>query len=117
MRTVALRFLLVAAALAQSVIYRPAVGQIQTTVVPAPLALPGDNDPPHDDSPIICHPGQHQSFNRLLSPPVCKTKRQWDDLHARGLELNDDGKTTYSTSQKYNSQNARVCRSAADCAP
>jgi hypothetical protein len=111
------RSLLVAAALAQSAISQPAWAQVQTTVVPSLPALPDDGEPPRDDSPVICRPGQHQSFNRLVSPPVCKTKRQWDDLHARGLELNDDGKTTRSISPKYDSQNARVCRSAADCAP
>jgi hypothetical protein len=109
--------LLVAAALTQPAISQTAAAQVQTTIVPSLPALPDDGQPARDDSPIICRPGQHQSFSRLLGPPVCKTKRQWDDLHARGLELNDDGKTTYSTSPKYKSQNAQVCRSAADCAP
>jgi len=94
-----------------------AQAQVQTTVTPSLPTLPDDDKPPRDDSPVICRPGQHQSGSRLLTPPVCKTRRQWDDLHARGLELYDDGKSTYHTSQKYGSEDMRVCRNAGECPP
>ena len=111
------RTLLLVIALAQPVISQPTWAQLQTTVVPTQPALPDDDKPPYDDSPVICRPPQRQSDTRLKSPPVCRTQRQWEDLHARGLELGDDGKTTYHTSQRYNSMDARVCRNAGDCAP
>jgi hypothetical protein len=95
----------------------PPATQVQTTLVPTQPALPDDDKPPRDDSPVICRPGQKQTTSRLLPPPVCKTQRQWDDLHARGLELMDDGKTTYHTSQKNNSGEMRICRNAGDCPP
>jgi|SRR5579863_3706136 hypothetical protein len=112
-----LRALLLAAPFVQAAVLQPTWAQVQTTVVATPPALPDDGKPPHDDSPVICRPGQRQSGSRLMTPPVCKTQRQWDDLHARGLDLAADGKSTFHTSPRYNSTEIRVCRNSADCAP
>ena len=111
------RGLLLAAILAEIVISQPAEAQVQTILMPSLPALPDDGQPPRDGSPVICRPPEHQSGTRLLSPPVCKTQRQWDDLHARGLDLSIDGKSTYSTSQKYRSLNLQACRNPAECPP
>jgi len=112
-----LRSLIAAATLAQFAISLPAWAQLQTTIVPTLPALPDDGQTPQDDSPVICREPQLLTNTRLLGPRVCKTQRQWDDLHARGLDLGTDGKSTYSISPKYQSLNPRVCLNASDCTP
>jgi hypothetical protein len=108
---------LVVATLAQAALLLPAWAQLQTTIVPSLPALPDDPQVSRDTSPMVCRPPQRLSDTRLLGPAVCKTQRQWDDLHARGLDLSIDGRSTITTSQKYRSLNTPVCRSATDCPP
>ena len=60
-----------------------------------------------------CRPPQHQSDSRLLGPKVCMTNRQWDALHAQGLDISADGKGTVA-SEKYRSLHSGPCHTQQD---
>jgi hypothetical protein len=68
--------------------------------VPLPPALAEDAPAPE----MVCRPPQPQTDSRLLGPKICKPKKQWDDLHAQGLDISADGKTVVG-SEKYRSLN------------
>jgi hypothetical protein len=86
-----------------------ALAQPQVTVVKPVISLP---DQPQDDvrqdaGPMVCRDGQKQSDSRLIGPKVCRTQRQWDNLHAQGLDVSADGKGVVA-SEKYRSVNPEV---------
>ena len=87
-----------------------AFAQLQTTVVPTLPGLPELEKDPHDPDAIYCRPPQLQTDSRLLGPKVCRTNRQWDGLHARGLDISADGKSTVA-SEKYRTLQGGACRS------
>jgi hypothetical protein len=85
----------------------------QTTVIilkPTLPDLPGDAPAAPDTSPMVCRAPAAQTFSRLLGPRVCKTQRQWDDLHAKGLEIGADGNVV--ASEKSRTLNPRACGAA-----
>jgi hypothetical protein len=96
------------AALAQS---QPA--PFATVLKPTLPDLGPDPDATKDGSPRVCRPPQPLTDSRLLGPTVCLTKRQWDDLHAKGLDMSGDGKTTV-TSEKFRSVNKGPCHTMQD---
>jgi hypothetical protein len=73
-------------------------------VVPLPPTLAEDPA----GSEIVCRPPQGQTDSRLLGPKVCKSKKQWDDLHAQGLDISADGKSVVA-SEKYRTLNSSGC--------
>jgi hypothetical protein len=88
----------------------PAGAQVQTTVTSATPSLPQS---PDDPDAIYCRPPQRQSDSRLPGPQVCKTNRQWDALHAQGLDISADGKGTVA-SEKYRSLHSGPCHTQQD---
>jgi hypothetical protein len=78
--------------------------------VPLPPAL--EEDAPAEE--IVCRPPQPQTESRLLGPKVCKPKKQWDDLHAQGLDISADGKNVVA-SEKYRTLNPQACGSTSGC--
>jgi hypothetical protein len=97
---------------------QPALAQLETKVTPALPALPSDSPAEsqvtQDTSPTLCRPPPRQSDSRLLGPKVCWTQRQWDGLHAKGLDIGADGKSIVA-SEKYRSLNPSACGSAVGC--
>ena len=82
------------------------------------LALPAlAQEPPADptdNSPILCREPQKQTLSRIMPPKVCRTTKQWDDLHARGLDIAADGKSLVPLN-KFEQLNTRACGSGARC--
>ena len=74
--------------------------------------LPGEAAVDADTSSIICRPPQSQSDSRLLGPKVCKTQRQWDELHSQGLDIGADGKSIVASEK---ARSLRACGSATSC--
>lgn len=91
----------------------PATAQISTTVSPALPSLGEVDKDPHDPDATYCRPPQKQTDSRLLGPRVCMTNRQWDALHARGMDISADGKGTVA-SEKYRSLHQNACQGAQD---
>ncbi|HEX4026667.1 MAG TPA: hypothetical protein VHX18_03540 [Rhizomicrobium sp.] len=91
----------------------PALAQVQTTLTPAPPNLPQVEKSPDDPDSTYCRPPQKQSDSRLLGPKVCMTNRQWDALHAQGLDISADGKGTVA-SEKYRSLHSGPCHTQQD---
>ena len=87
----------------------PTLAQISTTVSPALPSLGDTEKNSSDPDTIYCRPPQHQTDSRLLGPKVCLPNRQWEKLHAQGLDISADGKHTVA-SEKYNSLNLGACR-------
>ena len=61
-----------------------------------------------DPDATYCRSPQPQTDSRLLGPKVCMTNRQWDALHAQGLDISADGKSTVS-SEKYRTLHKGPC--------
>jgi hypothetical protein len=93
------------------VLLLPLVARAQplATVVKPNLSLPASTEDTarQDTSPMVCREPQRQSDSRLLGPRVCRTQKQWDDLHAQGLDITADGKGV-AASEKYRSLNPAV---------
>ena len=87
-----------------------ALAQLQTTVTPTLPSLAEQDKDPHDPDATYCRPPQRQSDSRLPGPRVCMTNRQWDKLHAQGLDISADGKGTVG-SEKYRTLQTGGCRS------
>jgi hypothetical protein len=87
----------------------PGQAQPLATVVKPNLSLPtlAEDATRQDASPMVCREPQKQSDSRLLGPRVCRTQKQWDDLHAQGLDITADGKGV-AASEKYRSLNPAV---------
>jgi len=102
---------LCSAALAQSQ-SKPLVTILRPTMPELPLDP--KNAQAQDTSPQVCRPPQPQTDSRLPGPTVCRTQRQWDDLHARGLDVSADGKGVVAT-EKYRTFHARDCGTANGC--
>jgi len=75
----------------------PAFAQLQMTVKPSLPGLPTDEK---DTEPVYCRPPLPQSDSRLLGPKTCLPQREWDRLHAEGLDVGADGKSVVA-SEKY----------------
>jgi hypothetical protein len=75
-------------------------------VVPLPKELPDQGAVVPVDVPKVCRPPQPQSNTRRMGPAVCLPQAQWDELHAKGLDISPDGRRTLQ-SEKYRSLN--VC--------
>jgi hypothetical protein len=88
----------------------PVWAQLQTTVVPTLPSLPQVEKDASDPDATYCRPPQRQSDSRLLGPRVCMTNKQWDDLHAQGLDMSADGKGAVA-SEKYRTLQGGACRS------
>lgn len=104
------RILVLAGALALPI---PALAQLHTEIKPT---LPDLGNAAADDSPVICRPPQPQSDSRLLGPRVCRTQKQWDDLHKQGLDISADGRSVVA-SEKYRSLNPLACGTNGSCGP
>jgi len=91
----------------------PAMAQLHTTVVPTLPALPQEEKAAGDPDATYCRPPQTQTDSRLLGPRVCKTNREWGALHAQGLDISADGKSTVA-SEKYRSTHRSACQGAQD---
>lgn len=88
-----MRLLLAAALICAAV---PAMAQAQKQdqpvihmVVPLPAALPEPEAKPE----MICREPGTQSGSKIVGRKVCKTAKEWNALHARGLDAGADGKT------------------------
>jgi hypothetical protein len=102
-----------ALALALLLLSVPALAQVQTTLTPAAPGLPQVEKSPDDPDANYCRPPQKQSDSRLPGPKVCMTNRQWDALHAQGLDISADGKGTVA-SEKYRSLHSGPCHTQQD---
>ena len=91
----------------------PARAQVQTTLSPAMPTLAPVEKSPDDPDFIYCRPPQKQSDSRLMGPRVCKTNREWDALHAQGLDVAADGKGTVA-SEKYRTLHNGPCHTQQD---
>ena len=91
----------------------PALAQVQTTLTPTLPGLPQVEKSPDDPDATYCRPPQRQTDSRLLGPKVCMTNRQWDALHAQGLDVSADGKSTVA-SEKYRSLHSGPCHTQQD---
>jgi hypothetical protein len=87
----------------------PALAQLSTTVIPTLPSLADQDKDPHDPDATYCRPPQRQSDSRLPGPRVCMTNRQWDKLHADGLDVSADGKGTVA-SEKFRTLRTGGCR-------
>jgi hypothetical protein len=74
----------------------------------APLRAQEAKDP----DAVYCRPPQAQTFSRLPSPKACRTNRQWDALHAQGLDIGPDGKSVVR-SEKSRTLNPNECGTSA----
>jgi hypothetical protein len=92
---------------------QPALAQLQTTVTPVLPTLPEGEKDPLDPDAVYCRPPQPQSDTRLLGPKVCQTNRQWEALHAQGLDISADGKRTV-TSEKFRTLHNGPCHAQQD---
>ena len=99
--------------LASLLLSSAAIAQVQTTLQPALPALPQAEKSPDDPDSTFCRPPQKQSDSRLLGPKVCMTNRQWDALHAQGLDIGADGKSTVA-SEKYRTLHNGPCHTQQD---
>ena len=89
----------------------PCLAQVQTSVAPTLPAMPqAEKD---DPDATYCRPPQRQSDSRLLGPKVCMTNRQWDSLHAQGLDISADGRGTVA-SEKYRTLQKGPCHTQQD---
>jgi len=75
----------------------PAQAQVTSIIRPTLPALPMDEK---DPDAIYCRPPLPQSDSRLLGPKTCLANKQWDQLHAQGLDMGADGKSVVA-SEKY----------------
>jgi hypothetical protein len=91
----------------------PALAQLSTSVSPVLPSLALQDKDPHDPDASYCRPPQKQSDSRLPGPRVCKTNREWDALHAQGLDISADGKGTVA-SEKYRTTHGRACTGSQD---
>jgi hypothetical protein len=91
----------------------PAIAQLQTTLTPAPPSLPQVEKSPDDPDATYCLPPQRQTDSRLLGPRVCMTNRQWDALHAQGVDVSADGKSTVA-SERYRTLHNGPCHTQQD---
>ncbi len=57
-------------------------------VIPLPPPLPEEEKP----AERICTAPAVRTGSRVNAPKVCKTAREWNALHARGLDIGTDGK-------------------------
>jgi hypothetical protein len=89
------RLTVVAMTLLASAALAPVSAQTQITIKPSLPSLPGD-----DAEAIYCRPPLYQSDSRLLGPKTCRPQREWDQLHAQGLDIGADGKSVVA-SEKY----------------
>ncbi len=87
------------------------LAQLHTTLDPNLPALPQVEKDPGDPDATYCRPPQRQSDSRLLGPRVCMTNRKWDALHAQGLDISADGKSTVA-SEKYRTLNSGDCNTS-----
>ena len=87
--------ILVLMLLAAGLLPAPALAQLQMTIKPSLPGLPTDAD-----EKIYCRPPLPQSDSRLLGPKTCLPQREWDRLHAEGLDVGADGKSVVA-SEKY----------------
>jgi hypothetical protein len=90
--------------------------QEQTVVTPSlPSLTTGDTAEKSASDPdaTYCRRPEPQSDSRLLGPRVCMTNRQWDKLHAQGLDISADGKGTV-TSEKYRTLHSGPCHTLQD---
>ncbi len=90
----------------------PALAQLQTVVKPVLPDLPAEPDA--DTSPMVCREPQLQTDSRLPGPRVCKTQKQWDALHAQGLDVSADGAGVVA-SEKYRRTHPSACGAASVC--
>jgi hypothetical protein len=67
----------------------------------------------HDPEAIYCRPPQPLTESRMLGPRVCKKNREWDALHAQGLDISADGRGTVA-SEKFRSLNRAACQGSQD---
>ena len=70
---------------------------VTTTLVVPALTLPGQQE---DADKVVCRRPQELPGKRLYGPEVCKPQRQWDELHAQGLDIAPDGQSVVE-SEKY----------------
>ena len=89
--------ILVLVLLAGGLLPAPALAQLQMTIKPSLPGLPTDEKA---DEKIYCRPPLPQSDSRLLGPKTCLPQREWDRLHAEGLDVGADGKSVVA-SEKY----------------
>jgi hypothetical protein len=68
---------------------------------------------PNDPDATYCRRPQPQTDSRLMGPRVCMTNRQWDALHAQGLDIGADGKSTVA-SEKYRTLHGGPCHTQQD---
>lgn len=59
------------------------------TVVPLPPALAEPEAKPE----MICREPDTRSGSKVVGRKICKTAKEWNELHARGLDVGADGKT------------------------
>ena len=67
-----------------------------------------------DTTPMICRKPQDQTESRLPGARVCKTQKQWDALHAQGLDVSADGRSIVA-SETYRNLNRGACGSTSGC--
>lgn len=68
----------------------PAAAQdVMRMVVPLPPSL----EEPQAKPEMICREPGTPSGSRVVGQKTCKTAREWNELHARGLDVGADGKT------------------------
>ena len=90
-----------------------ATAQVNTTLVPTLPELPQVAKSPGDPDATYCRPPQPQTDSRLMGPKVCMTNRQWDALHAQGLDISADGRGTVA-SEKYRTLHHGPCHTQQD---
>jgi hypothetical protein len=78
----------------------PAAAQVTSVIVPSLPSLGDEGKDAHDPDAIYCRPPQAQSDSRMPGPKTCKTNREWDRLHAQGLDIGADGRSVVA-SEKY----------------
>jgi hypothetical protein len=90
-----------------------ALAQTPPPVIHMTVPLPPSLVEDAPASEMVCRPPQPQTDSRLLGPRVCKPKKQWDDLHAQGLDISADGKGVVA-SEKYRTVNGS-CSGGSGC--
>jgi hypothetical protein len=101
--------------LAALAIAQPAFAQEAPVVQHFTVKVPSiDGADESDASPMVCRAPQGKSDTRLPGPRVCKTQKQWDALHAQGLDIGADGKSVVA-SEKYRSLNPGSCGATSGC--
>jgi hypothetical protein len=84
-------------ALSSPALSSAAWAQLQMTIKPSLPGLPSDDKA---EEAIYCRPPLPQSDSRLPGPKTCLPQREWDRLHAEGLDVGADGKSSVA-SEKY----------------